>query len=454
MPKKSLNENRRTPVSARPEREQRHELLILLRREQEGKSVPGYAEYIQRMEELDRLMDSYYERDTWGVTRSLDSDGKTRITNAVIAAAEAGEQYLKNVGAAATEGKKLSLSRGTPGLVNRMQGLLSMDMQTLRLYDPELKLSLPQLLESSRTKTLILGEKEFETLGGAQNSRIPLTIERPDGKKYRGLFTRVTHASAGDSIRIAMDNAASGTTEDGKEELNTMMSKIRKFAKEKYPGIANYDDTKLFLRVTGMYISEGTGRSTRKMFSWKSFCEDIGLDLSKIGEVVMRELGRDIVRLRGHTNEMINSLDLGVQDGARIDSRSSAMSAVAELLGTPQLLARSINMRFTDGKGQIKDGSIMDFSNGLDLNEKLEVFDQVNDTPFAGKDSYKLLRQAADLQVLDYICGNVDRHGGNMMYITNEEGTVVGLQGIDNDSSFGNFANGKKGSTVCRAHRT
>ena len=46
----------------------------------------------------------------------------------------------------------------------------------------------------------------------------------------------------------------------------------------------------------------------------------------------------------------------------------------------------------------------------------------------------------ANLQVLDYICGNVDRHHGNMMYQFEEkDGKVVltGVCGFDNDSSFG-----------------
>ena len=46
----------------------------------------------------------------------------------------------------------------------------------------------------------------------------------------------------------------------------------------------------------------------------------------------------------------------------------------------------------------------------------------------------------ADMQVLDYICGNVDRHKGNMLYKTekDKDGKVkmTGIVGIDNDASF------------------
>jgi hypothetical protein len=47
----------------------------------------------------------------------------------------------------------------------------------------------------------------------------------------------------------------------------------------------------------------------------------------------------------------------------------------------------------------------------------------------------------ADLQVLDFLCGNVDRHMYNRLYkfSHNEQGEVVldGVVGIDNDNAFG-----------------
>ncbi|MBR6406725.1 MAG: hypothetical protein IKS18_11125 [Lachnospiraceae bacterium] len=45
--------------------------------------------------------------------------------------------------------------------------------------------------------------------------------------------------------------------------------------------------------------------------------------------------------------------------------------------------------------------------------------------------------------MIDYICGNVDRHAGNLMYFADDNGKIVGIQGIDNDSSFANRIPGK-----------
>lgn len=449
MPKKPTNGEHDKPAAGLPSRQQRKALIRQLRSEQAGKSVPGYGEYLQKIEQMDSLMEDLSRRDSWGVTPPLRAEDRDRLQEAIREAAMAGEEYLKNVREAEDKAKNHDLKKGIPGVVDQLQGLMANDMQTLGHYDPSMELSLPLLLESARTKTLLLGDGEMDTVGGNQNSRIPLTIEGLDGKKYRGVFTKATYSRTEEMIREAFekteaDAVEEGIPEEGKAQLRGILGSMREYAKKKYPALANLSDAKLFLYMTELHTAKGD-RGGRQIFLWKDFCTHLELDPEVIGEDVIKRFGKRAMRIRNHTNEMINTLDLDVEEGARIDSRNSAMSAVADLLGKPKLLARSTNMRFTDGKGRTQEGTVMDFSKGLDLNQELDVFAQVNDAPLAGKESYKALMQMADLQALDYICGNVDRHAGNMMYVTNDAGEIVGVQGIDNDSSFGSFAKGKEG---------
>ena len=65
-------------------------------------------------------------------------------------------------------------------------------------------------------------------------------------------------------------------------------------------------------------------------------------------------------------------------------------------------------------------------------------------TPFSSPINYETgaaKSQMADLQVLDLICGNVDRHSRNIFYDIREDENhrlyLAGIQGIDNDTSFG-----------------
>lgn len=429
---------RTNPALPLPSRQNRRELIRQLRMEQEGKTIPGYAEYLTQMESLDTLMESLSTRDSWGVTKPLTDDDKQKLTEAIQNTAMAGETYLQNVRDAAKEGKKVSLKKGAPGVVNKLQGMLAADSQTIQHYDPSLNLDLPHLLETGRTKTLVLGSQEMDTVGGNQNSRIPLSIENANGKKYRGVFTKATYSRTQRMINEAMNEVADDTTPAGKEELKKIPQKLREYARQKYPPLANLDDTRLFLYMVQLHTSTGD-RGGRKSFLWRDFADNLKLDLNAIGEDTMRLFGNKVIGIHNKTSDMINTLDLKIEEGARIDSRNSAMSAVSDLLNVPKLVARSTNMRFIDEEGRVMDGTIMDFSPHLDLNDTREVFNQVNDHPLEGENAYKAIKQMADLQVLDYICGNVDRHAGNLMYEVNEQGEIIGVQGIDNDSSFGNF---------------
>ena len=142
--------------------------------EQEGRTVPGYALYLEKMAVIDRQMEKLGQPNSWGVREPIDKDAKKNLQNAIQEAAMAGEAYIRNVREAIKAGKKLSLKKGAPGLVNALQGILASDAQMLEHYDPSMELSLPELLEQSRTKTLILGNKQMDTVNGNQNARIPI----------------------------------------------------------------------------------------------------------------------------------------------------------------------------------------------------------------------------------------------------------------------------------------
>ena len=440
-----MSERRRTnPAIEMPGRTQRRELLRQLQFEQEGKSIPGYAEYLAQIQALDEMMEGLSVRNEWGFSEPISQNDKEKLQEAIQNTAMAGEKYLQNVKDARKEGKKVSLTSGAPGVVRKLQGIISNDAYTIAQYDPSMELSLPQLLEMSRTKTLLLNKGEMETLGGNQNSRIPLTIENAEGKKYRGVFTKATYSKVGELVQGAVQEVVDqAETEEEKQVLGGLKEKMKDYFKATYPKLANIDENRMLISLIELHTSTNA-RGNRRMFNTRQLLSNLGIKDGIISDETISILGRKMLSVYDRTNERINAMDLKVADGARIDSRSSAMSAVSDLLGVPKVLARATNMRFMDGQGRIQEGTVMDFSKHLDLNDKLETYKQVSDHPFDGPESYKALKQMADLQALDYICGNVDRHGGNLMYEVNENGEIIGVQGIDNDSSFGNFAPGKE----------
>ena len=126
--------------------------------------------------------------------------------------------------------------------------------------------------------------------------------------------------------------------------------------------------------------------------------------------------------------------------GGRIDNRNAAMSAVADLLGMPNIVARSKPMRIIDKDGNVVEGTFMEASKGLDPENLPKSAKNIKPTCLEGTDG-KGFKDIANLQILDYICGNFDRHGANMHYQFDKNGKLCGVQGIDNDSCLGVLTN-------------
>lgn len=132
--------------------------------------------------------------------------------------------------------------------------------------------------------------------------------------------------------------------------------------------------------------------------------------------------------------------DTGILVGRDLSLRNVAMSVLAERLGRSELLARASTMTLVDqATGREVIGVFMEKARGLDLNRQhTEPLFFAPEMEWATPQA-KL--QLCSMQVIDWICGNTDRHTGNMLYDLQRcpDGVVrlMGVQGIDNDNSFG-----------------
>ena len=142
-------------------------------------------------------------------------------------------------------------------------------------------------------------------------------------------------------------------------------------------------------------------------------------------------------------NYMLSRYGGNIGEGKRVELRNVAMSDVDELLSDGKLLAKSRPVQIMCN-GKVVDGVIMDSAEGENF------FKMKGNHPVAQIPSNKYdeafnteegLKSLADLQILDYICLNVDRHEYNMFYKFEGLGTdhpkFIGVQGIDNDCSLG-----------------
>ena len=135
-----------------------------------------------------------------------------------------------------------------------------------------------------------------------------------------------------------------------------------------------------------------------------------------------------------------NAQDIGgIAIGSNISKRNVGMSRIADLLGIGHLIARSTSAVIQQD-GQETPGVIMDKAQGEDVsgiaNEKLRGADV---------SSGALQRQLISLQLLDTLCGQVDRKKDNIFYDFRRTDAadaervtgVQSIQGIDNDLAFG-----------------
>ena len=134
----------------------------------------------------------------------------------------------------------------------------------------------------------------------------------------------------------------------------------------------------------------------------------------------------------------------GLTEG-NLDKRNSAMSTMADMMNLSGVVApaRSVVVRIG---GKEMAGTFMEFADGEDLSrvQKGGPLDIIRVEDMLTPES---VSSVADLQVLDYVCGNVDRHSKNMFYKLDTTDPLhpkcIGVQGIDNDFSFCARANGK-----------
>ena len=158
---------------------------------------------------------------------------------------------------------------------------------------------------------------------------------------------------------------------------------------------------------------------------------------------ILKELAVDVEKIRNRHAVLSSS---GIKQGDEIAKRSSAMSDVARTLGFPDLLVNSRRVK-VKREGREITGVMMDAAGPNTADPAYLVgtdpFYQVDPGQFNSK---AMLSSLADLQILDYLCANTDRHANNFFFQQDfsdpANPKLLGVQGIDNDNSFGALSSG------------
>ncbi len=348
---------------------------------------------------------------------------------------------------AATRTTKDPNLQAARGIGVSIAGLLSKDMNALRHYDPDNNpkqeaVSLVTFLEDSRIETVGMGVEKFTYSRGAVSARVPMTIIGPDGQEMPGYFTKKKiYDPAGDINKVCKKAAASAKTPEGAEMLKKFYANYRDFY-TKHPNIfdtpVGENPKTIKYLINNMKIDYAdqrsqisTSRIVEELAQFHNMSEE---DVRKAcGDQALQTMKKGLQSMQA--NVSMNAL-ADMKDNDRIDTRNSAMRSVAELMGMGDLIcyAKPLKVKLSDGTEV--EGTFMAEANGVDANHPSKEYKNVSSDSLRGTDG-RALKQLADLQVLDFLCGNIDRHGGNMFYKFDENHKLIGIQGIDNDCSFG-----------------
>ena len=423
-----------------PTQNERQQLLKQLREmEQPYTDSQLYKNYQESLARLEACMDELCAVNEKGICDPLTREAGEDLLKLMIRTAEAGETFLGSL-----EDQEKSLKTPVPGMVNKLQGIMARDFAALMSYDVRNPQSLPEIIEKARTQTVDLNGYKLSTVGNMQSSRIPMTLTNAQNEVRRGMFTKASYVTNVSEFKQVLENAKQYCSPEGREELDKVLDNYRDYlvknkVQRRDGTLIRSDDSEE--HVVGMFnrhLGSTFGRHSYPLepkqiqtFLHK-FC---GIKTRKLSPEAIQSMAEGFASFRGNIGRDISNWNLELKDGVRVDSRNSCMSAVAGMLGVSHLIARSRNMNFTDENGNVVEGTFMDYGKGLDLSEHPYLFRHLSSNPFKKKG--QLMKQLADLNIVDYLCMNVDRHQGNMLYQVDSKGNLIGVQGIDNDSSFG-----------------
>ena len=460
-----------------PSKEERQALMEQLEKlEQDGiapETKEIYKEYIQKLKGLNTLEEQYsLAEGEFGVPPTIEKEDKEKLLNAMYEAAVAGETFL-----AEAQRKGANLNSGIPDVVGRIQGMLSIDHDALNLYDAEkTPMSFPEIQETARTQVVDFRGKKIDVMTNKLSGRIPMTVVGADGVRRRGVFTKASYVSVKQDfenminkaleyydrpeVRSALapyktalmrEGAFPGKTADEvttdmvveklKEPIKNILPKYRDYLSKKGTKLygKNPEDVSEEQLIGFLYNDVMSGTAENKgVPNPEETLNKFGIDIMRQPEEVTEVIKEGMIRgTKEKLSDTVNARDLGLKDGDRVDNRNSAMSAMAGLIGMNDRCARSVNMKYLDEDGNEVEGTFMEFADGLDLCGKgsAKLFTHVCDEPFGTP--CKVNRSLADLQILDYLSGNVDRHGGNMTYKVDKNGKITDIVAFDNDTSFG-----------------
>ena len=432
----------------------KEELLVEIgNKESANASYKNFKESLQNlMQDIDTLM--MPSEEGW---KLLDEEMAASLYEKYTNTARHLSAYLSE-----TENSEDPKEKEIREICNAFRHFFAADMEVIRKYRHATgeRKSMPTLFEEARSQTVTLYNNDVDIKGGALSSRIPMKVLTKKNGEMDGFFTKAEYFDPAKSIQAVMDKEAEKIGDPIGQALCLHFTEICQafFRARGLEEDKDDDNFKAFFASIGE-IDKNTKEPVIKpgkfASGFASIIRKLGTDnvadICDLNEddVYIPEHSAEILQAMGNIEQMCHKLawqwnaiscmqTAHIEHKSRLDLRNVAMSDVADLLGVGELICEARRMKVRDKDGNESEGIFMAKARGVDPDHPGPGYQNVRANDLIEGDAM-VLKQLADLQVVDYICGNVDRHGGNMFYIFDENKQIIGVQGIDNDLSFGTF---------------
>jgi len=376
-----------------------------------------------------------YGRGPAGLQKDMDQEMLTLLQNCVAELIQTGQALFADL----NEIKNPELQqRALLYDVTQTLSTATKENSVLETLEPEEKISYMAMHARATNIIIDIGQGNLDKVGGAISTRHQVRYVDEKGKLQEGFFTE--DVDTGTSLKKFYEELV---------DLCPNMTAIFSDLEGGYMFGPDYDDPE-FMKVAKLFpkISDDTAPdSTMTADSLKQFLRARGVSVKLLDEAALTdENAQNFQKFRSSVQNIDFGRKLRFEANSRQDSgynvnnRNTAMSDMAAALGMKGLLAKSNPLTL------IKDGKPI-HGTFMAKAEGVSIDDVSPDTELMqGKelkiDYDKVVKDGTDMMVLDYICLNVDRHQNNHFYKIEKgsdgEPTLVGLQGIDNDDSFGN----------------
>lgn len=171
----------------------------------------------------------------------------------------------------------------------------------------------------------------------------------------------------------------------------------------------------------------------------------------EIGELLADKQGiRQLSQTAARFDANMLAMSFIDEDNKKMEltARNIATSRLAELIGAGNVVAHSEKMIVKTGD-KVMSGCFMEFAKGIDpTSTDPRELKKISEVEFSLTPSF--LKDMTNMEILDYLCNQADRHAYNMFYQVSEpdaqgKRNIIGIQGIDNDLAFGSYDSIKTG---------